>query len=81
MSEEALSKDFTIPFGKAKIEQEGNHVTLVSHSKGVQTCLEAAKTLAEAGIECEVSFLCDRIFFKKRFWRDTTLPSITPSFR
>ncbi|CAB3368134.1 Hypothetical predicted protein [Cloeon dipterum] len=54
MSDEALSKDFVLPIGKAKIERPGQHVTLVSHSKAVDTCLEAAKLLAGEGVECEV---------------------------
>jgi len=54
MSDEALSEDFVIPIGKAKIEREGKHVTLVSHSKPVGFCLEAAKELATIGIEAEV---------------------------
>jgi pyruvate dehydrogenase E1 component beta subunit len=32
----------------------GKHVTLVSHSRPVGFCLEAAAELAGAGIECEV---------------------------
>ncbi|XP_005097885.1 pyruvate dehydrogenase E1 component subunit beta, mitochondrial [Aplysia californica] len=54
MSDEALSKDFLIPIGKAKIEREGSHVTLVSHSKSVGLCIEAANELAGKGVECEV---------------------------
>ncbi|XP_008319289.2 pyruvate dehydrogenase E1 component subunit beta, mitochondrial [Cynoglossus semilaevis] len=54
MSEETQSKDFTIPIGKAKIERQGNHVTLVSHSRYVGHCLDAAAVLAKEGIECEV---------------------------
>lgn len=54
MSEEAQSKDFLIPFGKAKIERQGNHITLVSHSRMVSLCLDAAAVLAKEGIECEV---------------------------
>ena len=52
--DEALSPDFTLPIGKAKIEKQGSHVTLVAHSKAVGTCLDAAKELAGNGIECEV---------------------------
>ncbi|XP_025106374.1 pyruvate dehydrogenase E1 component subunit beta, mitochondrial-like [Pomacea canaliculata] len=52
--DEALSKDFVIPFGKAKIEREGSHITLVAHSIAVGKCLDAAKELAGKGIECEV---------------------------
>ncbi|XP_026161902.1 pyruvate dehydrogenase E1 component subunit beta, mitochondrial [Mastacembelus armatus] len=54
MSEECQSKDFTIPIGKAKVERQGNHVTLVSHSRFVGHCLDAAVVLAKEGIECEV---------------------------
>ncbi|XP_016295308.1 pyruvate dehydrogenase E1 component subunit beta, mitochondrial [Sinocyclocheilus anshuiensis] len=54
MSEEAQSKDFIIPIGKAKLERQGNHVTLVSHSRMVSLCLDAAAVLAKEGIECEV---------------------------
>lgn len=54
VSEEALSKDFLIPIGKAKIEKQGNHVTLIAHSRAVKTSLEAAKELEGQGISCEV---------------------------
>ena len=54
MSDEALSKDFLIPIGKAKIERAGKHVTLVAHSKAVELCLEAADELAGKGIEAEI---------------------------
>lgn len=47
VSEEALSKDFLIPIGKAKIMQEGTDVTLVSFSKGLRPTLEAAKILKD----------------------------------
>ncbi|GAB1863410.1 Pyruvate dehydrogenase E1 component subunit beta [Camponotus japonicus] len=54
MSDEALSKDFVLPIGKAKVERVGNHVTLVAHSKAVEESLEAANELAGKGIEAEV---------------------------
>lgn len=54
ISQEALGKDFTIPFGKAKIMREGTDVTLVSFSKPVQTCLDAAEELAKFGVSAEV---------------------------
>lgn len=54
MSEAAMSKDFVLPIGKAKIERPGSDVTIVAHSKAVQTSLDAAKELAEKGIEAEV---------------------------
>lgn len=54
MSDEALSKDFVLPIGKAKVERVGKHVTLVAHSKAVELSLEAANELAGKGIEAEV---------------------------
>jgi pyruvate dehydrogenase E1 component beta subunit len=46
--------DVTVPIGKARIVREGSHVTLVSYSIGVGVALDAAKTLAEQGIEAEI---------------------------
>ncbi|CAG2113078.1 unnamed protein product [Medioppia subpectinata] len=54
VTDEVKSKDFLIPLGKAKIERPGDRVTLVSHSKSVGTCLDAAKELSAQGVECEV---------------------------
>ncbi len=46
--------DFTIPFGKAKIEREGTDVTIVSFGIGMTYALAAADKLAEDGISAEV---------------------------
>ena len=46
--------DFTIPFGKAKIERSGDDVTIVSFGIGVTYALEAAEKLAADGINAEV---------------------------
>jgi pyruvate dehydrogenase E1 component beta subunit len=54
VSEECMSKDFVLPIGKAKIEKEGKDVTLVTFSRPVGHCLEAAKKLAADGINAEV---------------------------
>ncbi|XP_037090645.1 pyruvate dehydrogenase E1 component subunit beta, mitochondrial-like [Pollicipes pollicipes] len=55
VKEELLKdRDFLVPIGKAKIEREGSHVTLVAFSRPVGICLEAAEQLAAQGIECEV---------------------------
>jgi pyruvate dehydrogenase E1 component beta subunit len=40
--------------GKAKIMREGSHVTLVSFSRMVGVCLEAAEQLEKEGISAEV---------------------------
>ncbi len=55
ISQEALSDDFTIPIGKAKIERAGKDVTIVSHSIGMNYAMEAAEILKkEEGVEAEV---------------------------
>lgn len=54
MSDEAQSKDFVLPIGKAKVEKEGTDVTITAFSKMVGYSLEAAEILAGHGINCEV---------------------------
>lgn len=54
MSDEAQSKDWVIPFGKAKIEKEGTDVTIIAFSKMVGLALEAADALAAKGVSAEV---------------------------
>lgn len=55
MSEEAMSKDFVLPIGKAKIERAGTDVTIVSFSKAVGFALDAAAILErDYGVSCEV---------------------------
>lgn len=54
MSEEALSSDFVVPIGKAKIERVGKDITLIAHSRAVQFCMEAAEEMAKIGVDCEV---------------------------
>ena len=49
-----VSDDFVVPIGRAKIEREGHHVTVVAYSIMVGVALRAAATLAEGGIEVEV---------------------------
>ncbi len=46
--------DFVLPFGKAKVERRGTDVTITAFSRMVGVALEAAKQLAEQGIEAEV---------------------------
>ena len=47
-------EDYTIPFGKALVRREGSDVTIVTYSKMVHTCLDAAETLVSQGIDAEV---------------------------
>jgi pyruvate dehydrogenase E1 component beta subunit len=46
--------DFVLPIGKAKVEREGAHVTIVAFSIMVGKALQAADILATEGIEAEV---------------------------
>jgi pyruvate/2-oxoglutarate/acetoin dehydrogenase E1 component len=46
--------EFLIPLGKAEIKREGRDITLVSHSRQMLNCLDAAGELAKMGIEAEV---------------------------
>ena len=45
---------FVLPIGKARIAREGKDVTIVSYSRGMAYALDAAKRLAQGGIEAEV---------------------------
>ncbi|MGD9501583.1 MAG: pyruvate dehydrogenase complex E1 component subunit beta [Methyloceanibacter sp.] len=46
--------DLVLPIGKARVARSGKHVTIVSFSRGMAYALDAAKRLAEEGIEAEV---------------------------
>lgn len=55
MSEEALSPDFVLPIGKARVEREGSDVTLITFSKNVGLALEVAASLQQTeGTSVEV---------------------------
>ena len=46
--------DFIIPIGLSDVKREGKDVTIVAWSRSVVTAMEAAKKLAEEGIEAEI---------------------------
>lgn len=48
------AEDEIIPFGKARIGREGQHVTIVSWGRAYYEALRAAETLAKEGIEAEL---------------------------
>ncbi|EMG48257.1 Pyruvate dehydrogenase E1 component beta subunit, mitochondrial [Candida maltosa Xu316] len=55
MSEEALSSDFVLPIGKAKIEREGTDLTIIGHSRALKFAMEAAEILEkDYGVKAEV---------------------------
>uniref|UniRef100_A0A673VS95 Pyruvate dehydrogenase E1 component subunit beta n=1 Tax=Salmo trutta TaxID=8032 RepID=A0A673VS95_SALTR len=81
LSEEVMHKDFVVPIGKAKVERQGTHITLVSHSRCVGFCLEAAAVLAKEGVECEVSnSLLDIIFVSVSYTNGLFEEGCTPLF-
>lgn len=45
---------YTVPFGKATLARDGEHVTLVAWSAAVELCLRAANRLAAEGISAAV---------------------------
>ncbi len=49
-----VSDDFILPLGKAKVERQGDAVTIVAFSIMVDTAMKAAEILAGQGIEAEV---------------------------
>ncbi len=48
------TEEFLVPIGKGKILREGRDVTLISHSRMLLFCLEAADVMAKRGIKVEV---------------------------
>jgi 2-oxoisovalerate dehydrogenase E1 component len=46
--------DYMIPFGKAKLVREGVNLTIVTYGSLVNRSLQAAKALAEEGIQVEI---------------------------
>jgi len=47
-------EDWLVPIGKARIARAGDHLTIVSWSRGMAYALDAAERLAQEGIEAEV---------------------------
>ncbi|GAB4314209.1 MAG: 3-methyl-2-oxobutanoate dehydrogenase subunit beta [Candidatus Zixiibacteriota bacterium] len=46
--------DYTVPLGRADVKREGEHLTIVCYQLMVHRALEAAKELADEGIDVEV---------------------------
>lgn len=54
MQGEVPEELYTIPFGEANFLRDGKDVTLVSYGRTVNTVMDAARSLAGRGIDCEV---------------------------
>lgn len=51
---EIPEEEYVIPIGKARIVQEGKHITIISHSRMVDICKQAIEDLSKKGIEVEL---------------------------
>lgn len=51
---EVPDEDYTEPIGKSKVQREGDDVTIVTYSKGLELSLKAAEELAKDGIEAQI---------------------------
>ena len=49
-----VPEGFEVPFGKARVRREGQHLTILTYGNTVHLCLEAAKVLGQEGIEPEI---------------------------
>lgn len=51
---EIPTEEYLVPIGKAKVSRLGSDITLISHSRMVHLCHEAAEELQKIGISCEI---------------------------
>jgi pyruvate dehydrogenase E1 component beta subunit len=54
MKGEVPEEEYLIPLGKADVKRSGRDVTIISYSRQVNFVMEAAKALADEGIDAEV---------------------------
>ncbi len=52
--DEVPEEEFTVPIGVSDIKREGSDVTIITYGEGLHVSLDAAKNLAEEGIEAEI---------------------------
>jgi pyruvate dehydrogenase E1 component beta subunit len=51
---EIPTEEYLVPIGKARVVQEGQDVTIISHSRMVTVCKEVVKELVKKGIKAEL---------------------------
>jgi pyruvate dehydrogenase E1 component beta subunit len=51
---EIPTEEYLVPIGQAKVIREGKHITLISYSRMLKFCKEAADQLAKEGIQVEI---------------------------
>lgn len=52
--DEVPEEDYTVPIGVSDVKREGSDVTIITYGEGLHTSLDAAKILAQEGIEAEI---------------------------
>lgn len=52
--DEVPDEEYTVPLGVSDVKREGSDVTIITYGEGLHTSLDAAKSLAQEGIEAEV---------------------------
>lgn len=70
---EIPTEEYVVPIGKAKVIREGKHITLVSYSRMLKFCKEAADEMAKKGISVEIIDL--------RTIKPLDLPTVASSVR
>lgn len=70
---EIPTEEYLVPIGKAKVIREGKHVTLISYSRMLKFCFDAADELAKQGISVEIIDL--------RTIKPIDLPTVASSVR
>ena len=54
MTDAEASKDFVMEFGKARVEKQGDHCTIVTFSRMTDLALAAAAEMEKSGVSVEV---------------------------
>lgn len=54
VKEDLPEKEYTVPIGKAAVRREGRDLTIISYAAAAHTAVEAARILANEGIDAEV---------------------------
>lgn len=47
-------EDYTVPLGQAATRRPGKDLSIITYGRMLEVCLEAAQSLAEQGVDCEV---------------------------
>ena len=71
IKEELPEEDIIVPIGEADIKREGRDITIVTYGSMVHISLDAAETLANEGIECEIVDLRSLLPFDKAMILDS----------